>query len=98
MATLRISLAVATAAFAFIAAALWLYASWVKVSTEKAQKLRAEKEAKTGVSWRIMIAFNEDEDLEYTLAAQSYWNRWAAGSAGVAAFCQAIYVVVTEFG
>lgn len=90
-------LAVATATCSALAAGLWWYASTVEVSPEKADELRMEEFKKTGRHRSVALAFTETADLDFTLAAQSLWNRRAAVAAGFAAFFQAIYVAFSEF-
>jgi hypothetical protein len=92
------ALAVATALCSIIAAALWWYASWVEVSPARADELRKEEFERTGQHRRVALAFTADADLDFTLAAQSRWNRRAAVAAGFAAIFQAAYVAVSEFG
>lgn len=95
--TARACLAVATAILSTIAAGLWWYASWVRVSVDQAAAIEKEKFKRTGKHRPVALAFKADADLQYTLDAQSRWNQRAALAAGAAAMCQAAYVIVTEF-
>ena len=95
--TLKAGLAVATVVFSIMAAGLWWYASWVKVSPEQAQAIEEEELRRTGKHRPVALSFTGDADLQYTLDAQSRWNKRAALAAGAAAACQALYVSVSEF-
>lgn len=95
--TLKAFLAVATCFFSLVAAGLWWYSSWVKVTPDEAEKRRLERGRLTGNWGAVSISFDGTADVEHTMNAQSLWNRRAAIAAGVAAACQALYVAIAEF-
>jgi hypothetical protein len=95
--TLKAMLAATTAVCSILAAALWWYASWVKVSPDKAEEMRQERGKLTGDWGAVTWTLADNSDMEFTLAAQSLWNRRAALAAGGAALSQALYVAITEF-
>lgn len=96
--SLKALLAVLTVIFSILAAGLWWYSSWVKVSPEEAERRRVERGQKTGNWGAVQISFDGASDVEHTMAAQALWSRRAALAAGAAAGCQALYVAIAEFG
>lgn len=90
-------LAIAIAIFAFAAAFCWFKAGTDKVMPEEAAKLRANHFKEKGISGYAAWTFLDGSDMEFTFQRQSDWNRRGAIAAGLAAICQAAYVILTEF-
>ena len=83
---LNIEINWAIAVFSFFAAICWLRAGFVKISY-----------IDDGTSFSLS---NEDDrtcektDILKTADRQTYWNRWAAGAAAIAAMLQSVSLAV----
>lgn len=75
----------ASACSAFVAAALWLRASMVPTPP----KLDIITIGDDGFGGELPLLFDG-------VARQSRWNKWAAGSAGIAALLQGIATVIAR--
>ena len=78
---------VLSAIFGIVAAFLWLKASLVKAPS-------TNKPDETG--WIPAQIVADGSDFVATAIRQSFWNKWAAGAASVAATFQAIGVTLPE--
>ncbi|WP_379058412.1 hypothetical protein V6M93_19725 [Pectobacterium brasiliense] len=80
--------------FGFISAASWLRASIIKVSHEKAMKIREEDAKKRGEKPNYASVSLDGWDMSATFSAQSKWNASGAFFAAVSIFLQAIAQII----
>jgi hypothetical protein len=74
--------------FGVLSAASWLRSSLVKVSHEKAMKLRAKEAVKRGEKPNFASISLDGWDMSATFAAQSKWNAYGALFAACSIFAQ----------
>lgn len=72
----------------FIAAALWFWATVIKVRTrdDPTTERWIDVDEKTGF----------ETDIYATAKAQTYWNRWAAGATAISMLCQALATAIAQ--
>jgi hypothetical protein len=73
---IKTALAISTAVLSILAAGLWWRSAVVKVSPERANRMREKHFAKHGrwgyATWTLF----DGSDMEFTLKRQSEWSRW----------------------
>jgi hypothetical protein len=92
MTDIKTALAILTALFSLVAAALWWRSAVVRVSPEAADIEREKHFAKHGRKGYAKWELFDGSDMEFTLKRQSNWSRCAAIAAAAAAICQTLYV------
>lgn len=87
MNTLKIGLNITAAVLGLTAAFLWLKSTLVKVP------LSEERDA----DGMIPFSISEDGvDILATAARQTWWNKWAACSASIAAIVQSVVLLIPD--
>lgn len=90
METLPFQLTAASIFIGLISAASWLRASLIKVSHEKAMKIREKKAKKRGEKPNYASVSLDGWDMSATFSAQSKWNATGAFFAASSILLQAI--------
>jgi hypothetical protein len=80
---------IASAISGLLAAGFWFYSAKVRAP----YKDEIDDEGWT-ISSLTSIENGNEYDLSKTLKKQSYWSAWAAGSAAIAALCQATALII----
>ena len=91
---MRLAFSIVAAVAALAAALCWLRAATVKVSPAEADRQREAYFAKNGRVGYAKWTLFDGSDMEFTLGAQSKWNRWGAVSASASAAAQAVLILL----